>query len=98
MGKAAAKDKTTTPAQSELERSLAAFTARQDFLNAALNMGWQLAITIIVPVFIGVKLDDRFNTSPSYTLAALFLAVALSIVVVARIIKQVNDASKGSKS
>lgn len=64
--------------------------ARQLFLSSALNMSWQLAVTIIVPLIIGVQLDKKFDSSPSYTLGALFLAVTLAVWVVAKTIKSVN--------
>jgi F0F1-type ATP synthase assembly protein I len=99
MGKALVQRKPTAPvAQNELDRSLAVFAARKDFVSTALNMGWQMAITIIVPVFVGVRLDERFDSSPSYTLAALFIAIIMAVMVVARTIKQVNEAQKGGKS
>ncbi len=83
----------------EMERNVAIAAARQDFINATFNMGWQLAITILVPVFIGVKLDDRFDSTPSYTLAALFLAIGMGAWVVGKTIKEINDnqAAKGAK-
>lgn len=78
---------------------MAMMGARRDFMNAALNMGWQLAFTILVPVFIGAKLDERFHSSPSYTLAALFIAIGLAGAVVARTMKQITkeqaESSKG---
>ena len=64
--------------------------AKQQFLDATLNMSWQLAVTIIVPVVIGVQLDKHFNTSPSYTLAALFLAVTLAAYVVVKTVRGVK--------
>lgn len=91
MGKAAAKSvKTTTPVENELDRSLRVFAARKQFVSAAVNMGWQLALTLIIPVIIGVKLDARFDSAPSYTLAALFLATGGVVMVVSNTIKQVN--------
>ncbi len=69
---------------------MAVMAARKDFINGALNMGWQLAFTILVPVFIGAKLDDRFDSSPSYTLSALFIAIGLAGAVVAKTLKQVT--------
>jgi hypothetical protein len=64
------------------ERLTQIAVAKQQFMDAALNMGWQLAVTIIVPVYIGVRLDDHFHSSPSWTLGALFLAVFMSCGVV----------------
>jgi len=33
-------------------------------LGPYLNLGWQLAITIVVMVFLGKWLDEKFGTSP----------------------------------
>jgi F0F1-type ATP synthase assembly protein I len=90
MRQAARRKRPTTSAQFDVERSAAIFQARQQFLNSAINMGWQLALTVIVPVIIGVKLDDHFHSTPSYTLAALVLAVFLAVIVVGNTLKQVR--------
>lgn len=92
--------KSTTPvAQDELDRSLAVFAARKDFVAGAVNMGWQLALTVLLPVIIGVKLDDRFHTAPSYTLAALMLAALGASLVVWGTFKQtaVKQSKRGKK-
>lgn len=84
--------KQTAPvAQDEIDKSLAVFAAQKAFVTNSITMGWQLAITILVPVFIGVRLDSHYNTAPSYTLAALFLSIGMSVAVVYRTIKQVNN-------
>ncbi len=94
MVQAARRKPPTTTAQYDydIERSAAVFQARQQFLSTAVNMGWQLAFTVIIPVIIGVKLDDHFNSTPSYTLAALVIAVALACGVVWNTLKQVAKA------
>ena len=74
----------------KMERNMAVMAARQDFIDAALSMGWQLALTILIPVFIGVQIDKKFDSSPSYTLTALFLAIGLGGYVVAQAIKKVS--------
>jgi hypothetical protein len=85
--------------QDELDRSLAVIAARKDFLGSSLNMGWQLAFSVLVPVIIGVKLDDRFNTSPSYTLAALILAACGAGMVIWNTLKQteVKQSKRGKR-
>lgn len=91
MSKTVVQRKKPAPvAKNEIDRSLAIFAARKDFVVTTVNMGWQLAITVLVPVFIGVKLDDYFDSQPSYTLAALFIAIGMAVMVVARTIKQVG--------
>lgn len=87
MKKAAGRTTTTIE---DMERSMLVMSARQDFLDAAFSMGWQLALTILIPVFIGVQIDKRFDTSPSYTLTALFLAIGMGGYVVAQTIKKVS--------
>jgi F0F1-type ATP synthase assembly protein I len=80
---------------------MAVMAARQDFIDAALSMGWQLALTILIPVFIGAQIDKKFDTAPSYTLTALFLAVGLGGYVVAQAIKKVTakqESRRGKKT
>ena len=85
MGDKKKPEKVASPRSEMSEDDLQRISeARMEFLSAALNMSWQLAVTIIVPVIIGVQLDNHFNSSPSYTLAALFLAVFISCGVVVK--------------
>ncbi len=97
MAKPAIQRKSEAPvAQDNIELSLAAISAKQQFVSSAMNMGWQMAGMILIPVIIGVKLDDYFKSSPSYTLAALILAVGGSVYVVSNTIKQVNKEQPNS--
>lgn len=97
INKTGAASPTTT--LEDMERNMVIMSARQDFIDAAFSMGWQLALTILIPVFIGVQVDKKFDTSPSYTLTALFLAIGMGGYVVAQTIKKVSvkQASKRSK-
>ncbi len=93
MGKKAPKDVATkgvTAPDSLIESSLEAFSAKRQFVVSSISMGWQLAGAVIIPVFIGVKLDQRFNSRPSYTLAALVIAVGGAIYIIQKTIDQVN--------
>ena len=99
MTKAAAKRETTTiPTGDQIDQYLLVMTARKQFVSTAINMGWQLALTILLPVIIGVKLDNHFHSTPSYTLAALFLAVGCASMVVWSTIKRVNREQAASSS
>lgn len=94
MVKTAVQRKSSAPvAQDDIGRSLAVLAARKQFITAAMSMGWQLAGMVIIPVIIGVKLDERFQTTPSYTLVALLLAVGGAVMVVRATINQVNRES-----
>lgn len=56
----------------------------------ALNMSWQLAIVILVPVVGGYQLDKRLDTS-IYTFVGLFLALIGSGVVMWRTMQIANS-------
>jgi F0F1-type ATP synthase assembly protein I len=90
MGKAAAKPKTTTT-EDNAQEYLDVFAAKSRFFSATLNMGWRLAITVLVPLVAGIKIDQHFKTSPSYTLAGFMLAVAGGAAVVWSSVKEVNQ-------
>jgi hypothetical protein len=99
MSKAAAKRRvTTTPAKNDLERAAQEVSAKQMFWSSALDMGWQLAVVVLLPVFIGVKLDHRYDTAPSCTLAALFIAIGGACWVVYSALKSLNAKQDKRKS
>ncbi len=97
MSKTAANKKTTTANEDEIERYAAAMSAKQQFISASLDMGWRLALTVLVPVFIGAWLDRRYDTSPSWTLTALFVAIGGAALVVWKTINAVNKDQAGGK-
>lgn len=92
MKRAANKGKKlTTPAPTDLDEYEAAFLARQQFLTTALNMGWQLAVAVLVPLLVGIWLDKKFNSAPSYTIVAFMLAVAMGATIVWKTVQGVNQ-------
>lgn len=44
-----------------------------------LGLGLQLAVTVIVMVFLGIWLDDKFGTKPWMTVIFSFLGIATSL-------------------
>lgn len=87
MGKAAAKSKTTTPAQGELEQlidSSAKSMARTQVVANLLGMGWRLAVAVLVPLLVGVQLDKRLGSEPAYTLSGFILAILLASYMIYR--------------
>lgn len=90
MGKAAAKVKTTTT-EDNAQEYFNAFAAKSRFFSATLNMGWRLALTVLIPLVAGIKIDQRFKTSPSYTLAGFMLAIAGGAIVVWKSVKEVTE-------
>jgi F0F1-type ATP synthase assembly protein I len=93
MRQAAAKHTTTSTDKidNEMERLAAVMDARQQFLVSTADMSWRLAISVVIPIVAGVKLDDRFNTSPSLTLLGFMLAATGGSVVVWRTVKNLNS-------
>ncbi len=90
MKKAAASKKTTTPVEDELQEVLDAQVAKSQLFGATLNLSWRLALTVLIPVIIGVKLDQKFNTSPSFVLTGFMLAVFGASMTIWSTVKEVN--------
>ncbi len=91
MGKAAARKVTpTTVVEDDIEKRLATINAGSQFIGATLNMGWRLALTVLVPLIGGIQLDKHLHSSPSFTLGGMMLAAAAGSAAVWATIKQVN--------
>ncbi|MBI3624431.1 AtpZ/AtpI family protein [Candidatus Saccharibacteria bacterium] len=86
-------------ADDEIGRYAAMMSAKQQFVSAAFDMGWRLALTVLVPVFIGAWLDRRYNTAPTWALTALFLSIGAAGLVVSATLKNLNKtrSSRGDK-
>lgn len=91
MGKAAVTKKTTSTAARENQQSFDVNGVQQLFFNSTLTMSWQLALTVLIPVIAGVKLDQWLDSSPSLTLTGFFLAIAMGSMVVWKTVKGVNE-------
>ena len=91
MGKNGASKHTVT-VEEQTQQYLDSLAAKNKFFAATLGMGWWLAITVLIPLVAGIKLDQRYATTPSYTLAGFMLAVAGGAAVVWNSVKEVNAA------
>ena len=58
------------------------------FMVMALNMSWQLAIVVIIPLVGGYKLDQHFDTTPIYTVIGLIIAFLGTLSVLYRVLKE----------
>jgi undecaprenyl pyrophosphate phosphatase UppP len=56
-------------------------TSRRQFVGMALQMTWQLAVAVLVPVIGGVELDKALNTNLVFTLIGLAVALLCSGLV-----------------
>ena len=91
MKKAAAAKKTTTPGEDDITQFLEVQAAKSQFFGATLNLSWRLALTVLIPVLIGVKLDKTFDKSPSFVLAGLTLAAFGAVLTIMQTVKEVNQ-------
>lgn len=58
--------------------------ARQEFFVAAVSMSWQLAIVVLAPILIGVKLDSHFHSAPMWTIVGFVVALGGACIIVWR--------------
>lgn len=63
------------------------------FLKLALEMTWQLALVVIVPIVGGYLLDKHFSSSPWLTLVGFALAAFGVFAVLHRIVSQAGARS-----
>lgn len=75
MSKSAVRKKTTKFKGDPVAAQLAVVNARGMMVSNIIGMGWRLALMVLVPIFAAVQLDKKFDTKPSLTLAAFFIAV-----------------------
>lgn len=91
MGKAAARVKRTTKFKSDpVVDQLAVVNARGMMLGHIIGIGWRLALMVLVPIFVAVQLDKKFDTAPSLSLAAFFIAVFGAGVLIARTFQDIT--------
>lgn len=61
------------------------------FMSSAISMSWQLAVTVLVPLFVGVFIDEHFKTSPLWTLIGLLVGILMGIIVVWKAVMNINQ-------
>lgn len=64
------------------------------FLMSVLNMSWQLAIVVLLPVIGGFKADQWLNTLPALTIIGFILAIVGMTVIVLKQLKKFGPAPK----
>ena len=71
-------------------------TALRLFGVAVLDMSWQLALTVLIPIIGGYELDRRWRTTPWLTLLGFVLASVGSYLVMKRMLKQYGNKTVAS--
>ncbi len=95
-------NKTKAPETTPSPSGIGGPDPRNQFLAAAANMSWQLALVVLVPILGGFELDKRLDTLPLLTIIGFGLAMAGMSAVVWRQMKLFNPPlakpSKGHRS
>jgi F0F1-type ATP synthase assembly protein I len=68
---------------------------RTVFMGMALNMTWQLALTVIIPVVGGFKVDEALKSSPWFTVLGFVVAAVGTMLVLKRIVSVANTKAAG---
>lgn len=82
---AASKNPQTIPSGDKLAESL---YQRSLFFNMALNMTWQLALVVLIPIVGGYELDKHFKTLPVITVIGAVIAALGIIAILRQTVKQ----------
>lgn len=77
-------------------QSRAKNTAMRLFVGAVLDMSWQLAIVVLVPIIGGFELDKHLHTSPWLILVGFVIAMAGTYVVIKRMLAEYGNVSVSS--
>ena len=59
---------------------------------AALDMGWRLAVVVLLPIALGSTLDNHFKLKPWLTLAGLLVAIMGGVLVIRAAVKKADKA------
>ncbi len=72
--------------------------AQQLFVGTIISLSWQLLIVVVGPFLGGHFLDEKYHTTPLWTLIGLGVALLLAGLVTYRGYVTVSNASKGPRS
>jgi F0F1-type ATP synthase assembly protein I len=67
---------------------------KAEFLGAAFNLSWQLAIVFLIPVIGGFKLDEHFHKSPLYTLIGFAIAITGVVIILKNVLSEFSPGEK----
>jgi F0F1-type ATP synthase assembly protein I len=99
MTKTTAPTKAPSPTTGDSNSSKGgSINPRAEFIVAALNMSWQLAIVVLVPIIGGYELDKALDTLPSFTILGFLIAMIGMALVVWRQMQLLNPESNEKRS
>jgi F0F1-type ATP synthase assembly protein I len=57
---------------------------KREALSLAMNLGWTMAFSLVIPLLAGIWLDRKLGTMPLFTLVGTVLGILAATVGVAR--------------
>jgi len=66
-------------------------------LGPYLNLGWQLVITIVLMIFLGKWIDEKFDTSPTFIVIFSILGVFAGMYNFLKVAMKSNKKKKPKK-
>ena len=82
---------TPTPAKGEVKQKPDSAVQRSIFFGAVLDMSWQMAIVVLVPLIGGYELDSHLHIFPVLTITGFVLAMLGTFVIMKRMLKGAAD-------
>ena len=79
--------------KSESSRDHKDTTPSMLFFGAVLDMSWQMAVVVLVPIIGGYELDKHTHTTPLFTIIGFILAMVGTFVVIRRMLSEYSDRS-----
>lgn len=59
---------------------------KSEAISLALNMGWTMFFSLVIPLLVGIWLDTRLGSSPLFVLVGAVLGILAATVGVARMV------------
>lgn len=87
-------NKETSPAVDEKPKPATTAEIRSTFFAAALSMGWQLAVVVVIPIVGGYYIDQWRHSAATWEIVGFVVALLGFIVVVRRQLLDFNEMTK----
>jgi F0F1-type ATP synthase assembly protein I len=58
------------------------YMTNQEMISAFIDLSWKMALALVVPLFIGSRIDNASGSSPDYTIAGLVFGLIGSGVLI----------------
>jgi len=71
---------------------------KKEALSLAMNLGWTMLFSLLLPLLAGIWLDNRFNTAPLFILIGAVLGVLAATIGVARMAMRTFRSVDGDKT